>query len=221
MAHDINFTDSTWVQPLAMRNFESYLNFFKLISAHTTIAQGWAIFRFFDQSDNEILDLKRCCPELPELPRTLHSIKTIFYLLSSPPRLSPEQRAILDASLTYLGDQVRPTMASYYTPVGGPAPDEKLSIMYINWAEVGLETADFFLNKTRYAVTILQTYKNFSRSVDAITPAINQMMVGSRSKQACQELCRLAIESYHCNLPLLLLRQLCGCKRSRDSPLNS
>ena len=102
--------------------------------------------------------------------------------------------------------QVRPTLAKYYTPVGGPAPDEKLIIMYINWAEVGLETTDFFLNKTRYAVSILQTYKNFRSSVDAITPAINQMMVGTRSKQACQELgrkaletqelCRLAIESY-------------------------
>ena len=78
-----------------------------------------------------------------------------------------------------------PLWPSYYTPVGGPASDEKLSIMFINWAKVGLETADFFLNKTRYAVTILQTYKNFRSSVDTITPAINQMMVGTRSKQAC------------------------------------
>ena len=114
MAHDINFTDSTWVQPLAMRNVETYLNFFKWISAQTTIAQGWAIFRFFDKSDNEILDLKRCCPELLELPRSLQSIKTIFFLLSSPPRFSPEQRAILDASLAYLSNQVQPTLASLF-----------------------------------------------------------------------------------------------------------
>ena len=84
MAHDINFTDSTWVQPLAMQNFETYLNFFKWISAHTTIAQGWAIFRFFGKSDNEILDLKRCCPELPELPRSFSVYKNniLFALFS-------------------------------------------------------------------------------------------------------------------------------------------
>ena len=78
--------------------------------------------------------------------------------------------------------------------------------MLINWTKVGLETAEFFLNKTKYAVSIMQTYKNFRSSIDALTPAINQMMVGTRSKQACQELgktaletpelCKLAIESY-------------------------
>ena len=76
----------------------------KLFSDLNT-SQQWAIFRFFDKCDNEILDLKRCCPELPELPRSLQSIKTIFFLLSSPPRFSPEQRAILDATLADLGEQ--------------------------------------------------------------------------------------------------------------------
>ena len=72
--------------------------------------------------------------------------------------------------------------------------------------QVGLETAEFFSQKTKYAVSIMQTYENFRSSVYALTPAINQMMVGNRSKQTSQELgrmtletqeiCKLAIESY-------------------------
>ena len=39
--------------------------------SHTQTAGGWATKRFFDKSDNEVLDLKRSCPDLPELPCSL------------------------------------------------------------------------------------------------------------------------------------------------------
>ena len=72
---------------------------------------GWlGTLRFFDKSDNEVLDLP-----------TIH--QNTFCPAFHPPRLSQEQRGLLDAVLTDLGEGVQPTLASYYTPAAGPAPD--------------------------------------------------------------------------------------------------
>ena len=91
------------------------------MASHTQIVGGWATIRLFDKSDNEVLDLKRSCPDLPEMPRSLQSIKTLCFFLSNPPRLSQEKRGLLDSDL---GEGVWPTLESYYTPAAGPTPDE-------------------------------------------------------------------------------------------------
>ena len=115
---------------------------------------GWlGSVEIFYKSDNEVLNLKRSCPDLPEMPRSLQSIKTLCFFLSNPPRLSQEKRGLLDSDL---GEGVWPTLASYYTPASSPEPDEKLSVMFINWAKVGLETEEFFLQKTKYAISIIK-----------------------------------------------------------------
>ena len=64
-------TANSYVEPLL----------FKWMVSHIQIVGGWATMRFFDKRDAEVLELKRSCPDLPELPHSLQSIKTLFFLL--------------------------------------------------------------------------------------------------------------------------------------------
>ena len=186
MATDIKLEDLAWSPPDTIRGYDDNVAMIKWALTHTVIDQGWLQLRPFNCSRVELKVLRDSVANnaIPELKYDLQSAMLIFHHLSTYIRFTVDQVEALDALINDKHATMADTLRGFF-----PASDaEPLYKIWTMWAALGYRSFEFFREKTFYAHKICKLYGPFKKAVDELKPALNLLVLGTKSKPECQRL---------------------------------
>ena len=202
MATEIVLNNCAWSPPAEIRSFQDNKTIIGWALRFISIEGNWILLRPFSCSKAELKTLSDAIPEISTLKYDFQSAAAIFFYLGKHLRFNSDQVAELDAEIIAKADNMEVLLRSYFPNATG----QSVYQVFTQWANLGFTSWIYFMNKTHWANQIFLRFAPFKTSVDNLLPALNGLVLGSKTKPECQvlgaaavllqEACYTAIESY-------------------------
>jgi hypothetical protein len=207
MATDIVYANCTWEPQNEIRGFNDNKALITWALRYISLQGNWIILRPFSLSKPELKTLTDVLPEIGVLNHDFQSALLIFFHLRRHYRFSVDQIAELDATIAAKAVNMEALLRSYFPN----STNEPVYKVFTQWADLGFYSWTFLMNKCHWATQMILRFAPFKTSVDNLLPALNGLVLGTKTKPECQvlgaaavqlqEVCYESVESYF-SIPL-------------------
>ena len=156
MAHNINYNELNFANPIRIINYDSKFAIIQWLLAHSQIAGGLIKFLYFDKSDVEMTALAIAVPTIGTVTRYLQSFRKVLYYVAEMGRFTAEEVGNINDAVVAWSDQAVAVLTSYH-PGGVPPPNSSNYWLLAHWAKLSFDTIKFLLNKTKDACTLIDS----------------------------------------------------------------
>ena len=182
MAHDIAYTNCSWTEPNEIRGFVENKALITWALRFVSLQGNWIVLRPFSLSKPELRTLTDLIPEIGNLSYDFQSALVIFFHLKKHLRFNADQTAELDTLIADKAVNMEPLLRSYFPN----STDETVYRVFTRWAELGFYSWTFLMNKCHWATQLMLKFSPFKTSVDDLLPALNSLVLGTKTKPECQ-----------------------------------
>ena len=190
MATDIVYTNCSWSEPNEIRGFNENKALITWSLRFISLQGNWIILRPFSLSKPELRTLTDVIPEIGILNHDFQSALLIFFHLRRHLRFNVDQIAELDALIAAKAANMEPLLRSYFPN----STNEPVYKVFTQWADLGFYSWTFLMNKCHWATQMILRFSPFKTCVDNLLPALNGLVLGTKTKPECQVLGAAAVQ---------------------------